>query len=78
MQFANMVLLCLVFDFYGIGCWTAKDYQRAVKCFFICTESLADVDIDDPNFKYFTRIEAARCHIMHIHTVPTLPKFASR
>lgn len=55
-----------------------KDYQRAVKCFFICTESLADVDLDDPTFKYFTRIEAARCHIMHIHTVPTLPKFASR
>jgi RNA-dependent RNA polymerase len=68
----------VIFGFSCDWCWTVKDYQRAVKCFFICTESLADVDLDDPTFKYFTRIEAARCHIMHIHTVPTLPKFASR
>ncbi|CAK9210508.1 unnamed protein product [Sphagnum troendelagicum] len=56
----------------------AKDYQRAVKCYFICTESLADIDLNDPNFKYFTQVHAARCHIMHIHTVPTMAKFASR
>nr|XP_024378193.1 probable RNA-dependent RNA polymerase 3 isoform X2 [Physcomitrium patens] len=55
-----------------------KDYQRAVKCIFICTESLADVDLADSNFKYFKTIEAARCHIVHIHTVPTMSKFASR
>lgn len=67
----------LVFGYCGNACCTAKDFERAVKCFFICTESLADVDLVDPNFKYFTRIEAARCHVMHIHTVPTLPKFAS-
>jgi RNA-dependent RNA polymerase len=34
--------------------------------------------LNDPNFKYFTQVHAARCHIMHIHTVPTMAKFASR
>ena len=57
---------------------TDKDYERAVKCFFVCTESLADIDLVDPSFKYFSRIRAARCYIMHIHTVTTMPKFASR
>jgi hypothetical protein len=67
---------------FGCNCGNcivaAKDYQRAVKCYFICTESLADIDLNDPNFKYFTQVHAARCHIMHIHTVPTMAKFASR
>jgi RNA-dependent RNA polymerase len=58
--------------------FAAKDYDRAVKCYFVCTESLADIDLEDPSFKFFTRIHAARCHIMHIHTVPIMAKFASR
>ncbi|KAG0560418.1 hypothetical protein KC19_10G179300 [Ceratodon purpureus] len=54
------------------------DYQRAIKCFYICTESLADVDLEDSNFKYFVNIQAARSSIMHIHTVTVMAKYASR
>lgn len=54
------------------------DYQRAVKCYFVCTEALADVDIEDPSFKYFVNMQAARCHIMHINTMVSMAKYASR
>ena len=58
--------------------YAAKDYDRAIKCFFVCTESLADIDLCDPEFKVFIRAQAARCHIMHLHTVQSMAKFASR
>jgi RNA-dependent RNA polymerase len=54
------------------------DYQRAVKCYFVCTEALADVDLEDPSFKYFVNMQAARCHIMHINTMVSMAKYASR
>lgn len=54
------------------------EYQRAIRCYFICTESLADVDLDDPYFKYFVHIHAARCHIMHIDTSTSIFRYAAR
>ena len=58
--------------------YAAKDYDRAIKCFFVCTESLADIDLCDPEFKVFIRAQATRCHIMHLHTVQNMAKFAAR
>lgn len=57
---------------------TEEDYLKAVRGYFVCTESLADIDLDDPKFKYITRIHAARCHIMNIHNVSTMSSYCHR
>ncbi|KAG0604472.1 hypothetical protein M758_10G174600 [Ceratodon purpureus] len=65
-------------EFKDRGEPTEEEYRRAVRGYFVCTESLADIDLNDPNFKYITRIHAARCHIMNIHNVPTMSDYCNR
>ncbi|KAG6545945.1 hypothetical protein Mapa_012606 [Marchantia paleacea] len=49
-----------------------------VKCYFVCTESRADADLQDPQLRQFSTIAKARCLFMHIHRTNSLFKYISR
>ncbi|KAL3694711.1 hypothetical protein R1sor_008362 [Riccia sorocarpa] len=48
-----------------------------VKCFRVCTESLAKAD-KDSQFKEFKSVAEACCQFMHIHKTDSIPKYIAR
>ncbi|KAL3683814.1 hypothetical protein R1sor_001836 [Riccia sorocarpa] len=51
--------------------------KGTVKCFRVCTESLAKAD-KDSQFKEFKPVAEARCQFMHIHKTESIPKYIAR
>ncbi|WOG92878.1 hypothetical protein DCAR_0312155 [Daucus carota subsp. sativus] len=49
-----------------------------VKCYFIRTELIAHCDTKDPFNLFNKTMHEARCLFMHLHTTPTMAKYASR
>ncbi|KAL3687085.1 hypothetical protein R1sor_013394 [Riccia sorocarpa] len=57
-----------------------KDEKKAegtVKCFLVCTESLAKAD-KDSQFQGYKSVAEARCKFMHIHKTESIPKYIAR
>nr|XP_018461405.1 PREDICTED: probable RNA-dependent RNA polymerase 5 isoform X1 [Raphanus sativus] len=57
-----------------------KDFAtKGVKCYFIRTNSTASYDMRNPYYIFSGKsIHEARMHFMHVHTLPTLPKYMAR
>eukprot|EP00252_Welwitschia_mirabilis_P009774 TRINITY_DN2264_c0_g1_i5.p1 TRINITY_DN2264_c0_g1~~TRINITY_DN2264_c0_g1_i5.p1 ORF type:complete len:908 (-),score=178.98 TRINITY_DN2264_c0_g1_i5:35-2476(-) len=52
--------------------------KTSVKCYFVCTSSLAKTDKNVSYDLFKNSMQDARCHFMHIHTVGTLKKYMHR
>lgn len=55
-----------------------KPWSSSVKCYFVCTESFAEVDKGSSYILSHKSIHEARCLFMHIHTVASLKKYITR
>ncbi|KAJ0266682.1 hypothetical protein HA466_0006360 [Hirschfeldia incana] len=56
-----------------------KDFStKGVKCYFIRTDSTASYDMRKPYIFSGKSIHEARMHFMHVHKLPTLPKYMAR
>ena len=57
--------------------YAAKDYDKAIKCFFTCTDPFANTGLRDLEFVVLFRAQEARCHIIQSYG-PNMAKFTSK
>lgn len=54
------------------------EFWSSVHCYFVCTKSWADSDLQDPTFREFETIREARRCMMHIDTTTSIAKYICR
>ncbi|KAL2654247.1 hypothetical protein R1flu_022375 [Riccia fluitans] len=52
--------------------------EGKVKCFFVCTGSMAKADKDSPQFKSYKSVTEIRSRFMHIHKTESVAKYIAR